>query len=135
MSVPDSKPSLGRTLALTLGALGVVYGDIGTSPLYAMRAAATAAGGDAPGAPAVYGALSLIFWSLLVVVTLKYVFLILRADNNGEGGAGASRPRLARRQDRHRPGRAAGPGAVLWRRHAHPRHLGAVGAGGHRGAE
>jgi KUP system potassium uptake protein len=86
MSVPDSKPSLGRTLALTLGALGVVYGDIGTSPLYAMRAAATAAGGDAPGAPAVYGALSLIFWSLLVVVTLKYVFLILRADNNGEGG-------------------------------------------------
>jgi len=86
MSVPDSKPSLGRTLALTLGALGVVYGDIGTSPLYAMRAAAMAAGGAAPPPMAVYGALSLIFWSLVVVVTLKYVVFILRADNNGEGG-------------------------------------------------
>jgi KUP system potassium uptake protein len=86
MSVPDTQPSLRRTLVLTLGALGVVYGDIGTSPLYAMRAAAVAAGGDAPNMLAVYGALSLIFWSLLVVVTLKYVMLILRADNNGEGG-------------------------------------------------
>jgi len=87
MSVQDTKPSIGRTMALTLGALGVVYGDIGTSPLYAMRASATAAaGGELPGALAVYGALSLIFWSLLVVVTLKYVFFILRADNNGEGG-------------------------------------------------
>src|SRR3954468_19076489 len=75
-----------RELALSLGALGVVFGDIGTSPLYAMRASAQAAGGAAPGAPAVFGALSLIFWALILVVTLKYVFLILRADNNGEGG-------------------------------------------------
>ncbi len=75
-----------RTLMLTLGALGVVFGDIGTSPLYAMRASAQAAGGATPSAAAVYGALSLIFWGLIVVVTLKYVTLILRADNNGEGG-------------------------------------------------
>src|SRR3954467_11890361 len=75
-----------RELALSVGALGVVFGDIGTSPLYAMRASAQAAGGDLPNAAAVYGALSLIFWALILVVTLKYVLLILRADNNGEGG-------------------------------------------------
>ncbi len=69
-----------------LGALGVVFGDIGTSPLYAMRASAQAAGGNVPGAMAVYGALSLIFWALIVVVTIKYVIFIMRADNNGEGG-------------------------------------------------
>jgi KUP system potassium uptake protein len=69
----------------TLGALGVVYGDIGTSPLYALKEATAAAGGaDDPAA--VLGVLSLIFWSLLLVVTLKYVVLILRADNAGEGG-------------------------------------------------
>ncbi len=75
-----------RTAILTLGALGVVFGDIGTSPLYAMREAALAAGGKAPSPEAVLGALSLIFWSLLVVVTVKYVLLIMRADNDGEGG-------------------------------------------------
>ncbi len=69
-----------------LGALGVVFGDIGTSPLYAMRASVQAAGGAVPGAMAVYGALSLIFWALIVVVTIKYVIFIMRADNNGEGG-------------------------------------------------
>jgi KUP system potassium uptake protein len=69
-----------------LGALGVVYGDIGTSPLYAMRLSAMAAGGEHPASFAVLGALSLVFWSLALVVTAKYVFLILRADNNGEGG-------------------------------------------------
>ncbi len=73
---------LGRA---TLGALGVVYGDIGTSPLYALKEA-TAAAGDPGGPGAVLGVLSLIFWSLLLVVTLKYVVLILRADNAGEGG-------------------------------------------------
>jgi KUP system potassium uptake protein len=75
-----------RQLALMLGALGVVFGDIGTSPLYAMRASAQAAGGAVPGPMAVYGALSLIFWALIVVVTIKYVIFIMRADNNGEGG-------------------------------------------------
>ena len=75
-----------RTALLTLGALGVVFGDIGTSPLYAMRESALAAGGPLPGAPAVMGALSLIFWSLMIVVTVKYVLFIMRADNDGEGG-------------------------------------------------
>jgi KUP system potassium uptake protein len=74
------------SLALSLGALGVVYGDIGTSPLYTVQLIFT---GDHPMVPSplrVYGALSLIFWSLMVVVTLKYVLLILRVDNHGEGG-------------------------------------------------
>ena len=78
--------SLTRDLWLTLGALGVVFGDIGTSPLYAMGQSALAAGGDKPDMLAVFGALSLIFWALIVVVTIKYVGLIMRADNNGEGG-------------------------------------------------
>ena len=69
----------------TLGALGVVYGDIGTSPLYALREA-TAAGGGAANPATVLGVVSLIFWSLLLVISLKYVVLILRADNDGEGG-------------------------------------------------
>jgi KUP system potassium uptake protein len=75
-----------RELGLTLGALGVVFGDIGTSPLYAMRETALAAGGHMHGPPAIYGALSLIFWALVIVVTIKYVVFIMRADNNGEGG-------------------------------------------------
>ncbi len=76
----------GRQFALTLGALGVVFGDIGTSPLYAMRETVLATGGHAPGHAAIFGALSLIFWSLIIVVTFKYVVLIMRADNDGEGG-------------------------------------------------
>ncbi len=75
-----------RDAALTLGALGVVFGDIGTSPLYAVKQSVIAAGGAVPDAPAVLGALSLIFWALLIVVTVKYVVFIMRADNNGEGG-------------------------------------------------
>ena len=75
-----------REAGLTLGALGVVFGDIGTSPLYAVKQSVIAAGGNLPAAPAVLGALSLIFWSLIIVVTVKYVFFIMRADNNGEGG-------------------------------------------------
>jgi len=74
--------------ALTLGSIGVVYGDIGTSPLYAFREAVMAASG-AEGAPtplAVLGVVSLILWALIVVVTLKYVVILMRADNNGEGG-------------------------------------------------
>src|SRR5690242_14070015 len=74
------------SLALSLGALGVVYGDIGTSPLYTMQLIFR---GDHPMGPSplrVYGALSLIFWALALVVTLKYVLLILRVDNHGEGG-------------------------------------------------
>src|SRR6201747_3142590 len=74
--------------ALMLGSIGVVYGDIGTSPLYALREAVVAASGaSADAAPeAVLGVLSLILWALIVVVTLKYVLILLRADNHGEGG-------------------------------------------------
>src|SRR5436190_4076829 len=74
--------------ALMLGSIGVVYGDIGTSPLYALREAVVAASGGATEATpqAVLGVLSLILWALIVVVTLKYVVILLRADNNGEGG-------------------------------------------------
>lgn len=71
---------------LTLGALGVVYGDIGTSPLYTMKEVFHPANGVPLDAPDVIGAVSVIFWALMVVVTLKYVILILRADNRGEGG-------------------------------------------------
>src|SRR3954469_8324439 len=73
------------SLALSIGALGVVYGDIGTSPLYTIQLIFTVHP-LAPSEAHVYGALSLIFWSLVTVVTLKYVLVILRADNHGEGG-------------------------------------------------
>jgi KUP system potassium uptake protein len=73
--------------ALTLGSIGVVFGDIGTSPLYAFREAVThAAEGQPVSRIIVLGVLSLILWSLFIVVTAKYVMLLLRADNNGEGG-------------------------------------------------
>jgi KUP system potassium uptake protein len=73
--------------ALTLGSIGVVFGDIGTSPLYAFReAVAGAAHGQPVSRVIVLGVLSLILWALLIVVTAKYVLLLLRADNNGEGG-------------------------------------------------
>src|SRR5215471_2559588 len=69
---------------LVLGALGVVYGDIGTSPLYTVKQCFDAEGGITP--ENVLGVLSLIAWSLMMVVTIKYVIVILRADNRGEGG-------------------------------------------------
>ena len=91
--------------ALTLGALGVVYGDIGTSPLYALKEVFHA--GHVPATrDNILGVLSLIFWTMTTIVSLKYVLLILRADNNGEGGliamlalattAVAARPQLRR---------------------------------------
>ncbi len=72
--------------ALTLGALGVVYGDIGTSPLYTMKEVFHHSTGVALDAHNIIGAVSTIFWAIMLVVTLKYVLLILRADNRGEGG-------------------------------------------------
>ena len=77
----------GRRLSLlTLAALGVVYGDIGTSPLYAMKEAFGPSHGLLPNAVNVYGILSLVTWSILLVVVAKYLVFILQADNNGEGG-------------------------------------------------
>src|SRR4051812_18902434 len=73
--------------ALAMGSVGVIYGDIGTSPLYAFRQAVGAASAGGPLREAnVLGVLSLIFWSLIIMVTLEYVTLLLRMDNKGEGG-------------------------------------------------
>jgi KUP system potassium uptake protein len=79
-------PQRARLPALTLAAVGVVFGDIGTSPLYAMREAFGQTGALPLTEATVLGVLSLILWSLFTVVTLKYVIVILRADNHGEGG-------------------------------------------------
>src|SRR5688572_2265275 len=74
-------------LGLMIGSVGVVYGDIGTSPLYAFREALAAAVGHGNvTTEAVLGVLSMIVWALVVTVTIKYVIILLRADNNGEGG-------------------------------------------------
>ena len=72
--------------ALSMGALGVVYGDIGTSPLYAIRDAFLQEHGVRPTAGNVLGVLSLIFWALILIISVKYLVFILRADNRGEGG-------------------------------------------------
>jgi KUP system potassium uptake protein len=79
-------PAQAGLAALALGALGVVFGDIGTSPLYAMKETFSTEHGLTPDPTTVYGVLSLIFWSITIVVTCKYVLLIMRADNEGEGG-------------------------------------------------
>jgi len=85
---PADKAARAGFWTLTLGAIGVVYGDIGTSPLYAFREAMLAAsqGRGSVDSANVLGVLSLILWALTIVVTLKYVIVLLRADNQGEGG-------------------------------------------------
>ncbi|MFA7623455.1 MAG: potassium transporter Kup [Pusillimonas sp.] len=84
MTEPTQSEKNSPGKALIIGALGVVYGDIGTSPLYTVRE--SVARFDNFGAPEVLGVLSLLFWLLMFVVSLKYVTLMLRADNRGEGG-------------------------------------------------
>ena len=114
--------------ALTLGALGVVFGDIGTSPLYALQTVFTAdhhavhaTSGD------VYGVISLVFWSITMVVSVKYVTFIMRADNGGEGGIMAltalvQRARSSSAMAEADAGHAGHPRrlAVLRRRRDHP---------------
>ena len=105
MSTAHAPKTPAALAALTLGALGVVYGDIGTSPLYALKEVFHA-GHVATSADNILGVLSLIFWTMTIIVSVKYVLLILRADNNGEGGliamlalaisAVKDRPRLRR---------------------------------------
>jgi KUP system potassium uptake protein len=88
-AAPTSVPKkiVSPTLAaMSLAALGVVYGDIGTSPLYALRSCFSLHGGVAPTTDNVLGLLSLIFWSLILIVSGKYLMLVMRADNRGEGG-------------------------------------------------
>jgi KUP system potassium uptake protein len=97
----SANPPSRRLAALALGAVGVVYGDIGTSPLYTLKEVFGEHG--MPASPAnVLGALSLIFWSLIIVVSIKYLLFIMRADNKGEGGIMALLA-LAQRSARHLP--------------------------------
>lgn len=72
--------------AITLAALGVVFGDIGTSPLYALKESFHAAHGLGISTANVLGILSIIFWTMTLVITIKYIAIVMRADNNGEGG-------------------------------------------------
>ena len=96
---PAGRQGLG---ALTLGAVGVVYGDIGTSPLYTFKEVFAPHTGVPLDAQHLIGAVSVIFWALMLVVTLKYVVLILRADNHGEGG-GLALTALAAQAVKSRP--------------------------------
>ena len=80
-------PTHKSAAALALGAIGVVFGDIGTSPLYAMKESFAGAHPLTPDEPHVLGVLSLIFWAIMIIVTIKYVAIIMRADNKGEGGS------------------------------------------------
>ncbi len=82
----EAHPTGKRLLILSFTALGVVYGDIGTSPLYAIKECFKPEYGLAVNSANVYGVLSLVIWSLILVITVKYIGFILRADNNGEGG-------------------------------------------------
>ncbi len=86
-AVQATQPHGDSTAKLALGALGVVFGDIGTSPLYALKESFVGHHPLAVDQPHVFGVLSLIFWTMTLIVTVKYVFIILRADNQGEGGS------------------------------------------------
>ena len=123
----------GTFWALALGSIGVVYGDIGTSPLYAFREAVKAARARRVGPDAVLGILSLMVWTMLLIVTLKYVLVLLNADNKGEGGTFAL---MALGQSVAKRSASADPGArrdrrglLLRRCRHHAGHLGAVGGG------
>ena len=123
---------------VTLAALGVVFGDIGTSPLYALQAVFHVDHGAVPTRPpAIYGVLSLVFWSVTIIVSIKYLTFIMRADNDGEGGimalialiqrAGPAEPLGADRAHRARHLRRR---PVLRRRDDHAGDLGALGGRG-----
>src|SRR6476619_4776887 len=86
--------------ALSLAALGVVYGDIGTSPLYTLKVVLGATGKH-PAPEAVLGSVSLIVWTLIIITTVKYIILALRVDNEGEGGILALMALLRRKPGRH----------------------------------
>jgi len=97
---PPRAPVGRRLLILSLTALGVVYGDIGTSPLYTLKEAFAARHGLVPAEPNVYGVMSLVIWSIILVVVVKYLIFILQADNHGEGGVLALLALVLQRQHR-----------------------------------
>ena len=103
----ESHAHRARLGALTVGALGVVFGDIGTSPLYTLKECLHATGGHRPPEADLYGVLSLIFWALMMVVTVKYLTFIMRADNKGEGGILALLALVPEELRKVRPGRIA----------------------------
>ncbi len=153
MSAPDATPAPDhgdapkitsrRDLArLALGALGVVYGDIGTSPLYAIRECFNPVHGIESNLANTLGILSLVFWSLTLVVVVKYLTFVMRADNHGDGGILAllalvmpksNGGRATTRAARPDPAGAGRRGPALGRRHDHARHHGARGDRGPRG--
>jgi KUP system potassium uptake protein len=108
---PEAAPhdSHDRFGTLALGAIGVVFGDIGTSPLYSLRESFVGHHPLTVDQPHIYGVLSLVFWTMMMIVTLKYVLIILRADNKGEGGSLALLALIARRTD----GKRWGAGIVM----------------------
>src|SRR5512146_2139660 len=95
-----------RFLLLTLSALGIVYGDIGTSPIYALRECFHGSHPFPPTPDNVLGILSLIFWALMIIISLKYLLFVMRADNHGEGGILALLALLAPWRDPSRKSRA-----------------------------
>jgi KUP system potassium uptake protein len=117
------------TVSTTLAALGIVFGDLGTSPLYTYQTMVGSVGGHAS-VPVAMGLLSLVVWSLIITVSLKYCVFVMRADNHGEGGILAlmalvtsSRPRSVERGDAGCHGIVRG-GPALRRRHHHASNLG-----------
>src|SRR5215813_10845094 len=85
MTIGEQKSMTPGLAGLGLGALGVVFGDIGTSPLYTLKTVITLAGGN-PNRETLLGVLSLVCWTLVVITTIKYVAIAMRIDNDGEGG-------------------------------------------------
>ena len=94
-----------QNATLALGALGVVYGDIGTSPLYALHECFSGEHGATISRANIFGALSLIVWALIVIVTIKYLAFVMRADNRGEGGIIALMALVSRRRRNEAHGR------------------------------
>ena len=110
-----------------LGSMGVVYGDIGTSPLYALKTSLAHMKSDGVVESEVIGIVSLLIWALFVVVTLKYVFFMMRADNKGEGGTlslmALARKSLGRRLQDHLPARRHRRGACSRATRSSPRRF------------
>ena len=123
-----------KPIGMLVAAVGVVYGDIGTSPLYTLKEVFSGGYGVPVNHDGVLGILALIFWSLIWVVSIKYMMFVLRADNQGEGGimaltALARRAAAGHAEIAHVAGglRADRRGVVLWRQHDHPGDLRTVG--------